>query len=287
MISAAPFLFPCIIEYNLIAASIIYRVGSHIGVRPKHVVESSDTDDDVTQNGGHSDHHGVLSYAECEKANKGAFMGLFVVVATAVISIVYIIFTQSDSVANTVIAYATIRAFSVGLLLLMLLAIVVSFVRMTGMRSVQNEDDQTEGTVLFISYVGLMFYQIAILMSTLTWIHEATIDHIFDVIECLLTIAEGTFQTVFILVYLTKRPAIAYHVEEKPARGMVTFLIVCNVALWAVNSFLEKESGANAAEMVYGDIAWVIISNICSPLFIFFRFQSSALLAEIWHVAYT
>lgn len=75
--------------------------------------------------------------------------------------------------------------------------------------------------------------------------------------------------------------------KEKPGRELVTFLIVCNVAMWIMQTFEVKSHGLqdNRHEF-YGEELWTIIGHLCVPLMMFYRFHSSVCLVDIWKCAY-
>lgn len=75
--------------------------------------------------------------------------------------------------------------------------------------------------------------------------------------------------------------------EEKPGRELVTFLIVCNVALWITQTFEIKSHGLKDFRYdFYGKILWTIVGHTTMPLMMFYRFHSSVCLVDIWKLAY-
>ncbi|XP_022690986.1 uncharacterized protein LOC111261636 isoform X2 [Varroa jacobsoni] len=75
--------------------------------------------------------------------------------------------------------------------------------------------------------------------------------------------------------------------ERKPGREMVTFLILCNFSMWAINTLETRRADSNPVQMhFYGFWAWTIITHVTAPLVIFFRFHSTVCLCDIWKRAY-
>ena len=62
-------------------------------------------------------------------------------------------------------------------------------------------------------------------------------------------------------------------VEEKPGRQVVTFLLVCNLAMWMMNTLETNRADSHPiqAEFFGGHLAWPIITHISMPLAIFYR----------------
>ena len=103
-------------------------------------------------------------------------------------------------------------------------------------------------------------------------------------------------------------------VRNKPGREVVTFLLVCNLAMWAINTLETNRADSHpiqvrkrkftlfgfsffiAQEYLWfnynliflkvdfygGTWAWPIITHISMPLAIFYRFHSTVCLCEVW-----
>lgn len=95
------------------------------------------------------------------------------------------------------------------------------------------------------------------------------------------------FQAIFILDGLCRRAENDVQVEAKPGRAVVTFLLVCNLALWVVSMFEIKKTMVVPFHLeFYGILPWNIMLHLCVPLFIYFRFHSAICLSKIWYNAY-
>ena len=75
--------------------------------------------------------------------------------------------------------------------------------------------------------------------------------------------------------------------QEKPGRELVTFLIICNIAMWVIETFEIKSAYAQHEQIsFYGSILWTLLSHMTLPLTLFYRFHSSVCLVDIWKSAY-
>jgi len=73
----------------------------------------------------------------------------------------------------------------------------------------------------------------------------------------------------------------------KPGRALVTLLLLLNLCYWVVCIFeVKKAEHLPIHTEFYGELPWGIISNLCIPLIIFYRFHSTVCLSEIWSTAY-
>ena len=78
------------------------------------------------------------------------------------------------------------------------------------------------------------------------------------------------------------------HHVEKPGRSTITFLILCNLSMWIINTFELKAAPYSMVHReYYGLLPWIIIMHLCLPLTIFFRFHSSIMLADTWLETYS
>ncbi|KAJ8952073.1 hypothetical protein NQ318_010983 [Aromia moschata] len=75
--------------------------------------------------------------------------------------------------------------------------------------------------------------------------------------------------------------------KKKPGREMVTFLVICNVALWIMQTFEVKSHGMQDNRYdFYGKELWTILGHMCLPLMMFYRFHASVCFGDIWKYAY-
>ena len=119
--------------------------------------------------------------------------------------------------------------------------------------------------------------------------HNATLNPytklvIISAVTCLL---QSTLQTVFILDATRRYASTPNQVRDKPGREMITFLLVCNFAMWSINTLETRRADSNPVQMeFYGFWAWTIITHVTTPLTIFFRFHSTVCLCDIWKRTY-
>lgn len=95
------------------------------------------------------------------------------------------------------------------------------------------------------------------------------------------------FFKVFVLDASRRSCVTLDHVRRKPGRQIVTFLLVTNLAMWAVSTLEKSRAESHPIQLhFYGLWAWTIITHVSMPLAIFYRFHSTVCLCEIWKKAY-
>lgn len=94
-------------------------------------------------------------------------------------------------------------------------------------------------------------------------------------------------QTPFIIDGLRRCSNSVELQESKPGRELITFLIICNIALWIIETLEIKSYETNGDRIrFYGHPLWTFLSHATLPLTLFYRFHSSACLVDIWKSAY-
>ncbi len=60
--------------------------------------------------------------------------------------------------------------------------------------------------------------------------------------------------------------------SSKPGRQIVTFLLLANVTLWLMDTFMTHNSIAHEVQLgFFGTLAWGIVARISLPLLVFYR----------------
>ena len=107
---------------------------------------------------------------------------------------------------------------------------------------------------------------------------------LINAIACIL---QATLQTSFILDASRRYSQDGETSRRKPGRECLTFLLVCNFAMWAINTLETRRADSNPVQMhFYGFWAWTVITHVTTPLTIFYRFHSTVCLCDIWKRVY-
>ncbi|CAF1067204.1 unnamed protein product, partial [Didymodactylos carnosus] len=142
-----------------------------------------------------------------------------------------------------------------------------------------------EALVIFSSLGTYLFATFSLLSAGFTD-HIQTLE-LLTLFVALLTIIECTIQTLFILDGLRRRANTARAKREKPGREFVALLIVLNISLWLLDTFLAKKTETNQIQVnFYDKITWTIIHTVTAPLSMFYRFHSSVCLSDMWQTVY-
>ena len=228
---------------------------------------------------------GTFSQTDCHKANKGLFLGLFITILTLIAVSTYFVFQEKSYQKDTAsfIFYIT----EIALLFLSCLIVLIGFFKLQGLKFIPSEEGSFDTGLLVVALFGLCTFHTFLIVSSVANLAEYGLLAILSLGASALAFLQSTIQTVFILDGLRRCAENENHVTKKPGRTLVTFLLLCNLSLWVVNTFeVKKAESIVLHPLYYGTLPWNIISHICIPLIIFYRFHSTVCLSDIWINAY-
>ncbi|XP_041358724.1 proton channel OtopLc-like isoform X2 [Gigantopelta aegis] len=275
--TASPYLFPSTIIYSIIAAGIIYRMYTYVGVKvtqrwPSHTSLTSSVP------------HGAASM-DCEKANKGLFTGLLIAVITLIAIATFFVF--ESRLKDPVTAIQVFFILEITLLLITGCSIIFGHIRLAELRFQENFFLSLDSVLLVISLGGAYCYLAFMLISAGSMISSFGLSSILSLVVICVALIQTTMQAIFILDGLCRCAENDTQVERKPGRSLVTFMLVCNLALWVVSMFeIKKTMVVPFHERFYGILSWNVMLHTCVPLFIYFRFHSAICLSKMWYQCY-
>lgn len=223
-------------------------------------------------------------HVDCSNSSRGLFLGIIVFVAAVIILITFFVLVRTDQFMGSAVRLDHLG--DVAIYVVAIIAVILAFHRTHGMRF--SDTDQTsrfEDALLVLSLIGVHILCVSnIIAGVLT--SAQRYGHLI-ILSNSLRVLQGTVQTVFLLSTLHKSVSKKDQANRKPGREFVTFLLICNIALWGMSIFEVQRSGANPVqEVFYGQIAWNIITHVSLPFAILFRFHSTVCLANIWKHAW-
>lgn len=283
---AAPYLFPFVIEFSLLAAAILYRLYTNIGKCPiswSHENPAGLEEKEPPQ--------AKSKGTQCNKANSGLFPGL-VVFTLVFVGMCFTLYydTETPNAATGVPPRGFIYLVSdLGVNIISLLALVPAFCYLRKLRFIGYLTSSLDQNLLLIALGGYYLLMGFMAVAAFSQFQEPVIGKSAPLlgILCVLTFVQCTLQVCFIFDGLRRRVKDANQAEQKPARSFITFLLICNLAMWIINTFELKEAhGAQVFTDFYGALSWTVIMHVCLPLAIYFRFHASVCLSDIWLHAY-
>ncbi|XP_035213549.1 proton channel OtopLc-like isoform X2 [Stegodyphus dumicola] len=273
---ASHFLFPCTIQYSLICAAILYIMWKNIG-KQKHIKCNT-----ASNTSSLSALQRQYYQVDCTKANKGLFTGILILVLSIISIILFFVLINKPNYKALAIMEARITELS--LYLLTSIAVAAALLQVRELKYNSNQDTELDHILLIVAQSGLYLFT----MFSIIGGHFTTDDNTLLVLATSLAcIIQATLQTIFILDASRCYTSTIDQLRRKPGRELVTFLLVCNFAMWAMNTLQTQRSDSNPIQLkFYGFWAWTIITHITTPLAIYFRFHSTVCLCAIWKKSY-
>ncbi|CAH8638070.1 unnamed protein product [Schistosoma rodhaini] len=273
----APYLFPCAIEYSLIAGAIFYKMFEKVG----HVRKESERLEKLRKANPKTS-----QFSECHRSHKGLFVGLLLFMATLVAMSLFFIFIVKRDRRNT--AITLYQGTELVLLSVSTVTCLISLFRLQALKlSDLSEEVAFDDNLLLIGLVGMLFYDLFLLVPALEAIPNGVIAAKLYAAKAIMEMIQSMLQVFFILEASRRCAGTLEHVQKKPGRTMITFLLVLNLAMWFVNTFEVKHADNHSIHInYYSSMAWKIITHIALPLIVFFRFHSTVCLSDIWANAY-
>lgn len=272
----SPFLFPCKIEYSLICAAICYIMWKHAG--QKRIRHPSDSILDLP-------YRKHQYNVDCSHATKGLFTGILILVLSIISVILFFVLVNKKENQNLAVQLAYVS--ELVLFVLTTLAVIVAMVTTRRFRRARHRKNvELDSILLIMGQIGIYFFSVfSIVAAHLSKAVELV--NTFIIVSSIGRLLQATLQTMFIIDAAQRTACTVEQTQKKPGREMVTFLLVCNFAMW-VNTTLE--TGRHYSHVIqigyFGFWGWTTIARLSTPLAIFYRFHSTVCLCEIWKKLY-
>ncbi|XP_065333011.1 proton channel OtopLc-like isoform X1 [Cloeon dipterum] len=281
---ASPFLFPCTIEYSLICAAILYVMWKNVGPKPEQAVRDSQHQQHIhavshTGSIRRSPHHYSV---DCARAHKGLFVGILALVLTIISLILFFVLISRPELKA--LAVMEVNVCELALYFAATVATLLGMLQVRELRYDGSRNLELDNILLIAAQTGMFIY------STFTVIgghFTMEKNNALLLITAVASLTQTICQTMFILDASRRSCTTARQIRRKPGRQLVTFLLVANLAMWAVNTLEKSRAESHPVQLhFYGLWAWTIITHVSMPLAIFYRFHSTVCLFDVWKRAY-
>ncbi|CAM6055213.1 unnamed protein product [Sphagnum tenellum] len=285
---AAPYLYPFVIEYALIGASVMYLMWLHVGKMPtlQHL-GSSKVEVGVIRKPKPLE---FLRKGDWTHSWKGMLMGL-VVFVLAVVNLGLFFGMAGQNTDQDLSEYYS-KAVNTALNMIGITGVVMGFGQIQRLPSnpdfglqLKAGDLLDMGLLRFTAFFSYLYHNFTVISGALGEQH-AGFPSALHVINGVVEVAQITTQIIFIME-LKKKVVPHEHREAKPGRQVTVFLFLLNMAQWIVISFEIQKMRASVAESkFFGFLPWIVIQRITLPLTVFFRFHSAVVSMELWKEIY-
>uniref|UniRef100_A0A182KGP6 Otopetrin n=1 Tax=Anopheles christyi TaxID=43041 RepID=A0A182KGP6_9DIPT len=284
---SAPYLYPFIIEYSLIGAAVIYVMWKHIGRYPKFTNEEDlehRLEVMLSRRAVVMAQQARTGRVDCVGASKGLFFGLLLLVGSLICLILFFVLVRHPQLSLLAIYLADVS--HCALMVLAIFAIIIGFIRVQNLKFRCEEQSNLNDILLRISAFGLFVYStFSVIAGSLNAFESEP--NLLVMVTGIVAVVQVVLQLLFIADVSRRRVHLPEHDRIKPGRQIVTFLLICNISMFAIYTFEAQKVFANPVQLdFYGFIAWSLIQRVTLPLCIFHRFHSAVTLAEVWKTTY-
>lgn len=219
---------------------------------------------------------------DCARAHKGLFVGILILVLTIISLILFFVLISRPDFVALAVTEVTICE-----LLIYGTATIATIIGMIQIRHLQYDwyrSFSLDDILLVGAQTGSFLYNIFTVIAGHFTLRS---DDMLVPLNALASIVQTACQTLFILDASRRQAITQEHIRKKPGREIVTFMLVVNLAMWAISTLEKSRAESHPIQLnFYGLWAWTIITHVSMPLAIFYRFHSTVCLCEIWKRAY-
>ena len=320
-----PYMYPASIEFSITCATIFLIMWYKIGKKSRNFTLPPTKKNFEGVGSVSLPYLNLYLMLDCTKTSKGLFFGVIVFVGTLLSSILFIVYNSESETKNeatllseateiilllialiiTWYAFTKIRksyqkvipqtnAFDIVLEIFSLFGVyafaINSLIALIYGFAVNYSKTELEYYEDYLDHLSSNHTQASFFRSTESNEKTSSIDlanQILAAFASILSIVQGTLQTMFILECLRRYAADNKSFMVKPARELITALLLINVSLWLYDTLSAKRFDSKAFLIEYfGILKWSIINAFSSPIAIFYRFHSSVCLSDIWYGLY-
>lgn len=179
---------------------------------------------------------------DCVGASKGLFTGLLLLVGAMICLILFFVLIRHQE--YTMLAIYLADSSHCVLMFFALIAILIGFCRVQSLKFRCEEGSNLNDILLRISAFGLFIYAIFSVISGALNALESE-PNLLVAVTGLLAVVQVVFQLLFIGDVSRRRVHLPEHDRTKPGRQIVTFLLICNIAMFVIYTFEAQKVFAN------------------------------------------
>ncbi|XP_066140954.1 proton channel OtopLc-like [Euwallacea fornicatus] len=283
----SPYLYPFSVEYSILVVGILYIVFMNIGLcRPNELDHDDHAHGEDTRRCRNerrpSEHESNITiHADCHASNKGLFLGFIVLVFSMVSLILFFITYYSESSTLAEVGLQINQSTRLVIMALMIMAVVFAYFQMIKLDINEVAHNSLDNFLCLMCLPAFFVQGIFSIIAGIIYRNGLAVSSI------VLEVIQVVIQTAFIIDGMARSSNTKTLRKKKPGREFVIFLVICNVAMWILQTFEVKSHGLdNYRQEFYSREFWSIIGHMCLPLMMFYRFHSSVCIVDIWKYAY-
>ncbi|KAI3381729.1 hypothetical protein SNEBB_008105 [Seison nebaliae] len=283
----ANYLYPCGVEYSLVAIAVLIMIWSTVGKIDKSVLKTY----------ARNAQKRFIFNIDCHKSAIGIAYGLLIMIGSIVVIIVSsVLSSDTTETGKRKMALIMHQSTNMTLLLIGCITMMAAWLQTSKMKlHLTMHSSHIDQNLIFVAMIGVYTLASCSLLATIFCRESPIVKHcpnivnqdfILTILINILILVQSTSQTLFILDGLRRRPRDLRQARDRPGRKAITLMIMLNITQWMCDSFGLKSAERFSHEKCFYENQWTLIYHVCEPLFVFYRFHSSICLSDIWKNAY-
>ncbi|GFS20326.1 otopetrin-2-like [Elysia marginata] len=151
--AAAPYLYPCTIEYSLMCAGILYIMWTNVGKRPRRPTRS-ELETDSEGGDDEDEQRSQRMSVDCTSSSRGLFLGILLMVGTIISIIAFYMLVNQEEMGDSAIILTHMSGTFI--YTVTLLALLLAAGRMKSLSFHNQQEANLEDILIIISYTGLL-----------------------------------------------------------------------------------------------------------------------------------
>lgn len=287
---AMPYLYPFSIEYNIILASVWYIIWTNIGsndpsqlsaVREEIAHDTNTGAIDVTYRSN------ITINADCHASNLGLFGGLLSLLLIMTTTIVFFTTIKNSDYKEVGIGLYTVQFGFLTVCCLLSVPLAFRHTRRLNVVNAHHLDNCATAMDDLLLLVPMPFFYVHHILCIVAEVKNPSTNGIIMTVIYILHLIQVTWQTPFLVDGIRRCSNERKLRYKKPGKGLITFLIIINIAMWILVTFeIKSVDKYHSMPAHFGKFVWMVILDTCLPLMLFYRFHSSVCLSDMWKHAY-
>ncbi|ULT86206.1 hypothetical protein L3Y34_006113 [Caenorhabditis briggsae] len=262
------FLLTCLVEYSLIGAAVCFIIWKYMG--------ATSTEENV-------DKRKKKLRMDCTSTTVGLFAGIFFMTAAFVTIGIYTMLYNKKNYGGSDLILGIVC------LILFCVALIATIFGSWRMRVLQYRlhahGEVIDEILLIIGLVGELVYCSIGFDMIINGKRTGKDAPNLAIAVFTFRIVQVIVQAIYILIASRLRCLSATNAQYQPGKQTLTFLIIINITLFVYHVFEGMKNMYGFPSIM--ENKYFELLNISSPLVVFYRFHSSACLAEIWKHTYS
>ncbi|KAB7507247.1 Otopetrin-1 [Armadillidium nasatum] len=250
LINSQQYLFPFIIQYSLIAASVTYIMWCNVGKERLRKLGNSCKAISESSIEKRSKGHWKV---DCRSSSKGLFLGLLVLVGGIVILIIFFVMKNQNDFRENLFWMS--NGTMMIIFSLSIIATIFGFIQIPKLSVTTTQPLDLDRLLLSVTVIGV--YIFSIFGMIVGGIEYNNSEKLATFCSNTLLLIQVSLQGMLVAEASRRTCSNRFQMVSKPGRQVITFLLFSNITLWILDTFMTHNSITHQFQIdFYGKVVW-------------------------------